>query len=393
MTQVTHSELLIIGGGSMGLAAADHLAASGAESIQVLDAHDPPHDQGAHHGETRLIRLAYGEGGGYVALAQRAWAGWQRLERETGESLLLPTGVLNLGPATAPFMRQVAASARDHALPLEQLDGPGVARRWPGWRGGHEALSETHVGAFEARAGVLRVERILACWRQRLARQTGVALATGARVIALEALPAGGYLARCADGRCFGARRVLAACGQHLAGLLQPLGVALPLTRVRKTFAWYAADARYHSERFPGFSLTDDELGIYYGFPDIDGAGFKIGRHDAGQPLAPGESLLAFGEHPDDIPELAQVIARYLPGVGALRHGAVCQYIRTPDEHFLIDEPLPGLVVAGGFSGHGFKFASVMGEVLGEWLSRGTRAPELAAFGLARFSIPSEENA
>ncbi|WIX31833.1 N-methyl-L-tryptophan oxidase [Salinicola sp. JS01] len=393
MTQVTHSELLIIGGGSMGLAAADHLAASGVESVQVLDAHDPPHDQGAHHGETRLIRLAYGEGGGYVALAQRAWAGWQRLERETGESLLLPTGVLNLGPATAPFMRQVAASARDHALPLEQLDGPGVAQRWPGWRGGRGALSETHVGAFEARAGVLRVERILACWRQRLARQTGVALATGARVVALEALPAGGYLARCADGRCFGAQRVLAACGQHLAGLLQPLGVTLPLTRVRKTFAWYSADARYQRERFPGFSLTDDELGIYYGFPDIDGAGFKIGRHDAGQPLAPGEPLLAFGEHPDDVPELAQVIARYLPGVGALRHGAVCQYIRTPDEHFLIDEPLPGLVVAGGFSGHGFKFASVMGEVLGEWLSRGTRAPELAAFGLARFSIPSEENA
>ncbi len=328
-----------------------------------------------------------------MALAQRAWAGWQRLERETGESLLLPTGVLNLGPATAPFMRQVVASARDHALPQEQLDGLGVAQRWPGWRGGRGALSETHVGAFESRAGVLRVERILACWRQRLARQSGVALATGARVVALKALPAGGYLARCADGRCFGAQRVLAACGQHLAGLLQPLGVALPLTRVRKTFAWYAADARYHRERFPGFSLTDDALGIYYGFPDIDNAGFKIGRHDAGQPLAPGEPLLAFGEHPDDIPELAQVIARYLPGVGALRHGAVCQYIRTPDEHFLIDEPLPGLVIAGGFSGHGFKFASVMGEVLGEWLSRGTRAPELSSFGLARFSIPSEENA
>ncbi|WP_110688891.1 N-methyl-L-tryptophan oxidase [Salinicola endophyticus] len=393
MTQVTQSDLLIIGGGSMGLAAADHLAARGVGSVQVLDAHDPPHDQGAHHGETRLIRLAYGEGSGYVALAQRAWAGWQRLERESDEALLLPTGVLNLGPASAPFLRQVAASARDYALPLEQLDGPGVARRWPGWQGGAAALSEAHVGAFESRAGVLRVARIIACWRQRLARSTGVTLATGARVVALEALPAGGYVAHCADGRLFGARRVLAACGQHLAGLLQPLGVTLPLTRVRKTFAWYDADARYHRERFPGFSLTDDELGIYYGFPDIDNAGFKIGRHDAGQPLAAGEPLLPFGEHPADISELAQVIARYLPGVGALRHGAVCQYIRTPDEHFLIDEPLPGLVIAGGFSGHGFKFASVMGEVLGEWLACGKRAPELAAFGLARFSIPSEENA
>ncbi|MGQ7241882.1 N-methyl-L-tryptophan oxidase [Salinicola sp. V024] len=386
MHSETHTDLLIIGGGSMGLAAADYLAsrpdASRQPSVQVLDAHSPPHDQGAHHGETRLIRLAYGEGSGYVSLALRALDRWQELERETGESLFLPTGVLNLGPAAAPFIQQVEASARQYDLALEVLGGGAVSARWPAWR-----LDERTTGAFEANAGVLRVERILAAWRRRVERSANVTLTTGARVIRLERGARGGYAVSCDDGRRFSADRLLVSAGQHVSPLLAELGVDLPLTRVRKTFAWFEADERYSPERFPGFSLTDDELGIYYGFPDIDGAGFKIGRHDSGQILAPGEAMAPFGEHPEDLAELQRVIDRYLPGVGALRHGAVCQYIRTPDEHFLIDEPLPGLIVAGGFSGHGFKFASAIGESLGQWLVSGHAASELVGFRMGRFTL------
>ncbi|WP_110630248.1 N-methyl-L-tryptophan oxidase [Salinicola salarius] len=385
MYSETHTNYLIIGGGSMGLAAADYLAAhsgtGGQHVARVLDAHRPPHDQGAHHGETRLIRLAYGEGGGYVSLALRALERWRELERETGESLFLPTGVLNLGPASAPFIQQVEASARQYGLPLEGMDGSAASERWPGWQ-----LDTSMRGGFESRAGVLRVERIIECWRQRVERSANVTLTSGARVVRLEPLEQGGYAATCADGRRFSADRLLVSAGQHVAPLLAELGIELPLTRVRKTFAWFEADERYAPERFPGFSLTDDELGIYYGFPDIEGAGFKIGRHDSGQVLAPGEPMAPFGEYPEDIAELQQVIDRYLPGVGTLRHGAVCQYIRTPDEHFLIDELLPGLIVAGGFSGHGFKFASAMGESLGRWLTSGRAAPELAGFGMSRLS-------
>lgn len=377
-----HSDILIIGGGSMGLAAADWLAESGAAAVRVLDAHSPPHDQGAHHGETRLIRLAYGEGAGYVPLAVRALERWQQLERETGEALLLPCGVVNLGSEASPFIQQVEASARQFDLSLERLGGDAVSKRWPGWR-----LDASLVGAFEPRAGVLRVERIVDCWRRRVEANPNIALTTDAQVVELSPLAAGGFEAVCADGRRFGGERVLVAAGQHLAPLLSTLDISLPLTRVRKTFAWFEADARYHPERFPGFSLIDSELGDYYGFPDIDGAGFKIGRHDAGQPLEPGEPMAPFGGHTEDLAELRQVIERYLPGVGALRHGAVCQYIRTPDEDFLIDEPLPGLIVAGGFSGHGFKFASALGEALAAWLEHGEIAPELAAFGRARFAV------
>ncbi|WP_299261556.1 N-methyl-L-tryptophan oxidase [uncultured Kushneria sp.] len=375
------TDYLIIGAGSMGLATADWLARHGEASVQLLDAHSPPHEHGAHHGETRLLRQAYGEGSSYVPLARRALRLWKQLEQESGETLFLPTGVVNVGPPEAPFIEQVEASARQHGLALDSLSGDQLARRWPGW-----SLDTSMHGCFEHDAGVLYVERILACWRARVERSPRIALATGAQVIRLEAGAQGGWVAICADGRRFAAERVLLCAGQHIAPLMAELGVDLPLTRVRKTFAWYACDSRYAQAHFPGFSLTTPSGAIYYGFPDIEGAGFKIGRHDSGQPLEPGETMAAFGKHEDDVSELQQVVDRYFPSIKALRHGAVCQYIRTPDEHFLIDEPLPGLIVAGGFSGHGFKFASALGEALGIWLDQQRRLPELALFGLARFS-------
>ncbi|GHC15716.1 N-methyltryptophan oxidase [Kushneria pakistanensis] len=377
----TAIDYLIIGAGSMGLSTADWLARHSGARVQLLDAFSPPHDQGAHHGETRLLRQAYGEGSSYVPLARRALELWKQLERESGETLFLPTGVLNVGPPEAPFIGQVEASAREHGLALDSLTGDQAARRWPGW-----ALDATMHGGFERDAGVLYVERILKCWRERVARSPNVSLATGAQVVRLEAGEQGGWEAVCADGRRFAAERVLLSSGQHLAPLMAGLGIELPLTRVRKTFAWYESDARYALGDFPGFSLTTPSGAIYYGFPDIDGAGFKIGRHDSGQPLPSGETMAAFGACEDDVVELQQVVDRYFPGVGALRYGAVCQYIRTPDEHFLIDELLPGLLVAGGFSGHGFKFASALGEALGIWLDQNRRLPELALFAMTRFS-------
>lgn len=380
-TDHSGTDYLIIGAGSMGLATADWLARHADASVQLLDAYSPPHGHGAHHGETRLLRQAYGEGSSYVPLARRALELWRALEQESGQRLFLPTGVINVGPPGAPFIDQVEASARQHGLAFDSLPGEQASRRFPGW-----ALDEAMHGCFEPEAGVLYVERILALWRERVEQGPRMHLATGVQVIRLEAGEQGGWVAVCADGRRFGAGRVLLSSGQHLAPLMAGLGVELPLTRVRKTFAWYECDARYALNDFPGFSLTTPSGAIYYGFPDIDGAGFKMGRHDGGQPLAPGEAMLPFGGHEDDIRELQQVVDRYFPGVGALRHGAVCQYIRTPDEHFLIDEPLPGLIVAGGFSGHGFKFASALGEALGLWLDQGRRLPELALFGLARLS-------
>lgn len=379
MSAGSHSRYLIIGAGSMGLAAAHYLAQRTDETIQVLDAYSPPHEHGAHHGETRLIRLAYGEGAAYVPLAKQAWALWQAMGQAAEQDLLMPVGVLNAGPSDDPFVVQVQASADQYQLALDTLPGDTVNARWAGWQ-----LPPRMTGCFEAQAGVLRIDRIMRWLRQQVRRHAQLQLFTGAGVVRLEPLDSGGVRAHCADGRQFSGDRVLLSTGQSLQPLMARLGVNLPLTRVRKTFAWFECDERYTPERFPGFSITDAS-GIYYGFPDIDGAGFKIGRHDGGQPLAPGAPLRSFGELDEDLTELQPVLDRYFPGVGALRHGAVCQYIRTPDEHFLIDECLPGVLVAGGFSGHGYKFASVLGDLFADWLAGEEKSPLLAPFSAQRF--------
>lgn len=385
MSAVSHSRYLIIGAGSMGLSAAHYLAQQTTETIQVLDAYSPPHDQGAHHGETRLIRLAYGEGAAYVPLAKQAWALWQAMAQEAGQALLMPVGVVNCGPSDDPFVVQVQESADQYQLALETLSGDELNARYAGWQ-----LPAEMTGCVESQAGVLRIDRIMRWLRQRVSAQAQIQLSTGAGVVRLEALDSGGVLAHCADGRQFSGDRVLLSSGQSLQPLMASVGIELPLTRVRKTFAWFECDERYTPDQFPGFSINDAS-GIYYGFPNIEGAGFKIGRHDGGQPLPPGEPLRAFGELEEDLAELQPVLDRYFPGVGALRHGAVCQYIRTPDEHFLIDECLPGVLVAGGFSGHGYKFASALGHLFAHWLFDGEKSPLLAPFSAQRFSSPGFE--
>ncbi|ATG74305.1 N-methyltryptophan oxidase [Zobellella denitrificans] len=373
------ADIMVIGAGSVGLAAGYQLARRGARVV-LLDEGAPPHALGSHHGSTRLIRYAYGEGARYVPLLLRARRLWQELEAESGEPLLLPCGVLNLGRADSPFIHQVAASAREYGLALEQVARDEIARRWPAWQ-----LPAGLAGAFEPEAGVLYCERALLAWR-RLAERAGARLLEHSAVRALSMDSKGGVTASTAQGEIRASKALLCA-GQHTVTLLAGLGLSLPLTRVRKTFAWYRADEKAMGPGcFPGFS-ADLAEGIYYGFPTLDGAGFKLGRHDGGQPLAPGEPLAPFGAFEEDRAELDAVVRAYLPGVGELIEGKACHYIRTPDEDFILDRhpEHERLFFASACSGHGFKFAAVLGELFAHWMLDGDPGFDLAPFRLARF--------
>ncbi|WP_375058138.1 N-methyl-L-tryptophan oxidase [Zobellella sp. DQSA1] len=373
------ADIMVIGAGSVGLAAGYQLARRGARVV-LLDEGAPPHALGSHHGSTRLVRYAYGEGARYVPLLLRARRLWQDLEAESGESLLLPCGVLNLGRADSLFIQQVAASAREYGLALEQLEGDAIGRRWPAW-----CLPEGQGGAFEPQAGVLYCERVLLAYR-RLAERAGARLLEYSAVRTLRIDGEGGVRASTARGEVH-AGKVLICAGQHSARLLAGLGLSLPLTRVRKTFAWYRADEQAMGPGcFPGFS-ADMAQGIYYGFPTLDGAGFKVGRHDGGQLLAPGEPLTPFGALAEDRVELDAFVHRYLPGVGELIEGKACHYIRTPDEDFILDRhpEHEQVFFASACSGHGFKFASVLGELFAHWMLDGDPGFDLAPFRLARF--------
>lgn len=161
-------DLIIIGSGSVG-AAAGYYARRAGLNVLMTDAHQPPHQEGSHHGSSRLIRHAYGEGEKYVPLVLRAQQLWDELAEISGEAVFERTGVINLGPASSAFLANVAASARAFQLEVEELDAQAVMQRWPEIR-----LPDDYRAIFEPASGVLRSELAVETWI-RLAREAGCA--------------------------------------------------------------------------------------------------------------------------------------------------------------------------------------------------------------------------
>ncbi|MFX1676129.1 N-methyl-L-tryptophan oxidase [Paraburkholderia sp. A2WS-5] len=373
-------DTIIIGAGSMGMAAGYYLAKAG-NRVLMLDAGDPPHDIGSHHGSTRLIRHAYGEGAAYVPLALRAQQLWTELELETATPFFVRTGVANIGLPGDHFLDEVRQSAIRYGLTLETLDGAEARNRWPAWR-----LSEEHIVHFEPDAGVLYCERALSAYRT-LASMHGAALRTNVTVSGIEWRAPDSVDVVTREGERYSAQALIVCAGKWTRTLLAPLGMALPVTRVRKSFAWFEPAPDFGPDRFPGFAVTS-ATGQFYGFPDLGGEGLKLGRHDGGQHIAADAELTPFGSEPTDLGDLRAFLQQFLPGAGALRTGRICEYDVTPDEHFIIDTvpACPNVLVATGFSGHGFKFASAIGEALAERLTQGVSRADLSLFSFDRFT-------
>jgi len=371
-------DVVIAGAGSMGMASGFYLSRSGAK-VLLLDPGDPPHSLGAHHGATRLIRHAYGEGAAYVPLALRAQELWSDVERDAGLKLFERTGILNAAPAGHPFIEEVQRSAAEHGLDLQSMSGTEANGRWPAWR-----LPADYVACFEPDAGVLHCEKAVGAFR-RLAIAQGAQLRANTSAVRVEPNDDGTATVICDSGERFTGRNVIVCAGKATRALIAPLRLDLPITRVRKTFAWFdVAPQVFEPNAFPGFCVFTD-LGMHYGFPNLEGKGLKAGRHDLGQPVAPDASLQPFG--PRDQEDIEVFLRRYLPGSGQLREGHTCEYDMTPDEHFIIDR-VPGharIHFAAGFSGHGFKFASVIGEALAQRITRGESDADLSLFACSRF--------
>lgn len=378
-------DVIVVGAGSVGMSAGYHLAARGLK-VLLVDAFDPPHGQGSHHGEPRLIRHVYHGGPHYVRLALRADALWQELEARAGARLLERSGVLNMSnPAEFDDGGRLADADRE-SVRYETLDAAEIARRWPGF-----APPPHWRGLYEPDAGYLYSERCVAAYR-REALAAGAELLPDTAVLGLAAGPSGaGVTVRTSRG-AFEAGSVIVSAGAWFR-TLEP-SVCLPIRSVRKVVGWFEADERlYGAGVLPSFTFGGAGGG-YYGFPSIGGAGVKIGRHDGGRPWTPGETLQPFGAYPADEAELRNALAARLPGAaGRLRRGAACRYELSPDEQFIVDKhpELPNVLLAGGFSGHGFKFASAIGEALAVWTTSGEAPPDLLPFGLSRFSSPVAE--
>jgi sarcosine oxidase len=348
-------DVIVTGLGAMGSAAARELARRGLR-VLGLDRYAPPHAHGSTHGRTRIIREAYFEHPAYVPLVQRAERLWVELEREVGERLFVRTGGLMIGPEDGELVRGARTSAEEHGLPHELLTSGEVRRRFPAL-----APEPDAVALLESRAGVLFPE---ACVRALLgsAARHGADLRTGEPMLTWRA-----------EG---GAVRVATAIGEHVADrLVLALGPWLPeflngaqiqLKIERQMQHWFTprANAEQFSPDNLPIALWETAERMFYTIPDF-GDGVKIAVHHDGELTDPQRVRRTINEQ-EDVSARA-LVERFLPdAAGELRDRAVCLYTNTTDQHFVIDHhPLHHeIVIASPCSGHGFKFATVVGEIV-----------------------------
>ena len=371
-------DVIVAGLGAMGSAVCDHLAGRG-QRVLGLDRFSPPHDRGSSHGESRIIREAYFEDPAYVPLVQRAYQCWRALEQDSGRSLLRLTGGLMIGPRAGALVTGALRSADTHRLEHRLLDAVEMRARHPQF-----ALAEDHVAVWEPRAGFLAPESCVAAQLARAAKR-GAELRTGVPVLSWKASGEGVEVLT-AGGREH-ARRLVLAAGAWLPELLS--GAPLKLEVERVTLYWFdpAEDgAAFAPERMPVWIWEHERDRYIYGFPRL-ARGIKIARHHEGEPCQPGDARPEPGA--TEIASMRELVGRRLPGAaGPLRESSTCLYTNTPDQHFVIDAhpECEAVVVVSACSGHGFKFASAIGElVAGRLLGEAPRF-DLALFRLGRFA-------
>jgi len=370
-------DCIVIGVGGMGSAACWQLARRGARALG-LEQFGVGHDRGSSHGETRIIRKAYFEHPDYVPLLHRAYALWAELEEVTEQRLYTRTGLLLAGPDDCETIVGVRRAAREHALAIESLT-PGEARlRFPTL-----AIPDELAVLFESDAGFLAVEH---CVRVAAAAAIGCgATIRGGVVVRSWRADSSGVTVETSDGT-FHAARLIITAGAWSAGLVRELGAALRV--LRKVQLWLGTiEPRNDVDAgFPVFCFESG--GFFYGFPSLDGSSMKIAEHSGEELVDSANGLNRSFSRPDA--ERVQAFAqRHLHGVTTevLRHAA-CTYTMSPDGHFVIDRHprQENVVFAAGFSGHGFKFAPLVGSVLADLALDGRTDEPIGFLRLSRLA-------
>lgn len=380
-------DVVVAGVGGMGSAALFHLARRGCR-VLGLERFWVANDRGSSHGRSRIIRAGSPAGPEYGVLARRASGLWRELERISGERLLRLTGTLDAGPPDGALLTAVRESCRAQGVEHEVLDSGELSRRFPGFR-----LPADHGAVFQPGGGVLDPERSVETW-VRFAESLGATLKTGMRVEGFEAGEEGVRVrVRDAAGdeveyRC-GA--LVLTVGAWTARLLGTFG-APPLMPERQVMGWFRPFTRaiFTPEHFPAFTVDVPE-GRFYGYPDLEDEGFKVGRfHHLEERVDPDRMRRTCSDADRSV--LRSFAERYVPeGAGDLERMKVCLFTNTPDGRFVLGR-LPGegrVIVAGGFSGHGFEIAPVVGEILADLALEGSSAHDLTPFAPTRFdAIP-----
>jgi len=379
-SSTNHYDVIVVGVGGMGSAACYALAERGAR-VLGLEQYDIPHAYGSSHGETRIIRLAYAEGAFYVPLLQRSYERWRRLERDFGETLLHITGGLDIGAADSALLQGALHSCREHDLPHELLTATAAMARFPALQ-----LPPHFVALHQPEGGFLRSERCIVAHVTR-AQAVGAEIRAREAVLRWEARGDAIHV-KTTKGE-YAAERLVITAGGWAGQLLPELA---PFAQPeRQCLGWFQPLdlPLFQPERLPVWLLYGEGgEGNWYGFPVHGIPGFKLGKfRHLGEPLD-----LSADREPNETDEalLRRFTEKYFPrAAGPTMSLKVCFFTNTPDEHFIIDThpEHANVIVAAGFSGHGFKFCSVVGETLADLALAGGSEWAVEEFGLGRFGL------
>jgi sarcosine oxidase len=370
-------DVAVIGLGAMGSAALAFLADRGVKAIG-FDAYFPAHALSSSHGDSRLIRLGYFEDPSYVPLLKRAYQNWRSLEARLRTDILTITGVLQIGAPDGKVVGGTRASCELHGLAHEALDKAEMARRFPAFQ-----LDDHEIGLLDPQGGYLRPEAAVMGYL-KLAAEGGAVLHFGEKITAIEPDDAGVTII--SETGQYRARKIVVATGSWIAELVPQLRrAAVP---IRQVVAWYQPQDGFATQpqRMPCFLRDEGAEGSYFGFPAIGVDGVKIGKHaHFREPIDPDQPNPPVNDA--DRALLDGFIRKRVPGAAGLRVKATtCRYTMLPSEDFLLDH-MPGeknVVVASPCSGHGFKFTSVIGEILADLAIDGQTDLPINAFSFAK---------
>jgi len=361
----TSFDVIVIGVGSMGSSACYHVASRG-YNVLGLEQFDISHEFGAHAGQSRIIRKAYFENSDYVPLLTRAYENWATLEQETGKKLYFKTGLVYFGNPAHIMIQGVKQSASLYDIPLEKISGSSISQRFPQFN-----IPNSCEALWEANAGFVTPEKAIQLYTEQ-------AIKKGAKIHSnektLDWKKDGSSFTVRTNKNIYRSQKLIIAAGAWAKQMIPDLEETIKITR--QFVAWIKPKNwnDFTLGDFPCWLIADDEQpGCYYGFPILTKAfgmpeGLKLAHHYPASETDPDDVNRKINA--DDQRDLQYVLNKYFPAVfESLLSYKICLYANSPDEDFIIDN-LPGyedaVTIACGFSGHGFKFASVVGEILAD---------------------------
>jgi sarcosine oxidase len=373
-------DIIIVGLGANGSSALYYLSRTG-KKVLGIDRFHPPHSKGSSHGESRIIRQAYHENPLYVPLVKAAYPLWQELALTAGKPLFIKTGGLLLGDDAAAVVKGAKGSAEAHGIPYEWLDAKAIQKRFPAFR-----PTPDTVGVLEKEAGILFPEACITAFLQAAA-QNGAGIHPYEQVLRITPTQYGVQVTT--NKSTYRAEKAIVSAGAWLGELMPEL--QLPLTVNRQVLFWFDnANPNWHGyfqpANMPIFIWEYLRGKIFYGFPDL-GRGTKLAWHHGGRAIDPDQ--LKNDATEQEIAEIKALAAAHMTIDPIFKNSAVCMYTNTPDEDFIIDlhPDHPNIIIASPCSGHGFKFSSLTGKLLGDLALKGHTDFDLSPFAIRRQSL------